>query len=231
MYPCDFFPTSFSYSLNLHVQSTEYECLMTSIGKDPRISEAEKERFLALLEPVHNNLARFARSVVPDDEEARDLVGDTVLKALEHFDELNDEKAFLSWLFTIAVRLGRQWRKQKKRFGLYDENEVARRPSMGASPEVRHDVSALYNAIEKLRDGEREAILLFEIAGLSLEEVRKVQGGSLSGVKSRLARGRKKLEKILGIDKEEQKDEKEERVMAGQEIESTRFIYSTLPRQ
>lgn len=159
-----------------------------------------KERFLLLLEPVHDNLARFARSMTAGSEEARDLVGETVLCALESFDELKDERAFLGWLFTIATRLQRRKVKRRGLFGTYNENEIAQRPSSDSSPETAHDISALYKALERLNAKERETIVLFEIAGLSLEEVREAQGGSISGVKSRLVRGRAKLAKLLGED-------------------------------
>lgn len=158
-----------------------------------------KERFLHLLEPVHDNLARFARSLARDEEEARDLVGETVLRALESFDDLQDERAFLSWLFTIAVRLHRRRAKRGERFGAYDESDIARRISSETSPETSHDIAILYDAIARLKESEREAILLFEIAGLSLIEIRDLQGGTLSGVKSRLARGRRKLARMLGV--------------------------------
>ena len=45
-----------------------------------------------------------------------------------------------------------------------------------------------------------KALTLFEISGLSLEEIREIQGGSLPGVKSRVQRGRKKLAEIMGVD-------------------------------
>jgi DNA-directed RNA polymerase specialized sigma24 family protein len=35
--------------------------------------------------------------------------------------------------------------------------------------------------------------VLFEISGFPLEEIRQLQGGTLSGVKSRLKRGREQL--------------------------------------
>ncbi|MCB0713533.1 MAG: sigma-70 family RNA polymerase sigma factor [Ignavibacteriae bacterium] len=200
--------------------------------RDNNSLEERKRRFLELLEPVHDNLARFARSIARNDEDARDLVGETVLRALEHFNELNDEKAFLSWLFTIAVRLGRRWESRGKRFGEYNEAEIAQRPSESPSPEVRHDISVLYSALRELRDSEREAILLFEIAGLSLEEVQKVQGGSLSGVKSRLARGRKKLADLLGVvgkGREKGEETSKNRAMPNS-IGTTTLIYSTLPK-
>lgn len=164
--------------------------------------QQRKERFLLLLEPVHDSLARFARSMTNGSEEARDLVGETVLRALENFGELKDDRAFLAWLFTIATRLQRRREKRAKLFGVYDEVEISRRPSPVSSPETAHDVSVLYSGLAQLGRKERETIVLFEIAGLSLEEVRQAQGGSLSGVKSRLVRGRKKLTKLLGEDSE-----------------------------
>ena len=49
-------------------------------------------------------------------------------------------------------------------------------------------------ALDSLSEKERTAILLFEIGGLSLEEIRNVQKEkSISAVKSRLSRTRVKL--------------------------------------
>lgn len=132
-------------------------------------------------------------------EDARDLVAETVLCALERFGELREEKAFLSWLFTIAVRLHRraQWRKQW--FGLYNQHQAETQIWNGGSPELSYDLAVLNQALAQLPPRDREAIVMFEIAGLTLAEIQQVQGGSLSGVKSRLVRGRKKLAAILKV--------------------------------
>ena len=60
------------------------------------------------------------------------------------------------------------------------------------------EVVLLYRALDELSASQREAVVLFEISGLSLEEVREIQGGSLSGVKSRISRGRQRLAELLG---------------------------------
>ncbi len=173
---------------------------MAMIRNNHDVTREHTERFLLLLEPVHDNLARFAQSMTSSREEAADLVSETVLRALESFGELKDEKAFLGWLFTIATRLNRRKSMRDKLFGRFNEKEIEQRPSAGPSPEIGHDISMLYQAMAGLRQTEREAVVLFEIVGLSLEEVRQIQGGSLSGVKSRLVRGRKKLARLLGDD-------------------------------
>ena len=57
---------------------------------------------------------------------------------------------------------------------------------------------AVYIAVSELNDKEKTAILLFEIGGFSIEEIRDIQSEkSISTVKSRLSRAREKLKKRI----------------------------------
>ena len=49
----------------------------------------------------------------------------------------------------------------------------------------------------KLPPKQKEALVLYEITGLTLKEIREIQGGTLSGVKSRLKRGRNSLSELM----------------------------------
>ena len=56
----------------------------------------------------------------------------------------------------------------------------------------------LNKALSKLSPKERAALLLFEVAEFSVEEIMNIQGEkSLSTIKSRLSRARKKMKDIL----------------------------------
>jgi len=55
------------------------------------------------------------------------------------------------------------------------------------------DFEIIYKLILSLPDKVAETIILFHISDLSIQEIRKIQGGSISGVKQRLKRGREKL--------------------------------------
>ena len=59
------------------------------------------------------------------------------------------------------------------------------------------EIEGLYKAMNRLPEKQREAVSLYEISGFSLAEVQQIQGGSLSGVKSRITRGREALAEIL----------------------------------
>jgi len=160
----------------------------------------KQDRFLRLLMPVYEQLARVARAMVNSREDARDLISETVLAAFERFEELRDDKAFISYLFTIARRTAKRRRSRAKLFGEYDQQAAEQIRDIQNQPGTSVDVQLLYDALAKLPEKQREAVILFEISGFSLEEIREMQGGSLSGVKSRIARGREKLARLLGAD-------------------------------
>ncbi len=60
-------------------------------------------------------------------------------------------------------------------------------------PDAGPDVEVLNSLLAKLPSKQRESIVLFELSGFSFDEIRQLQGGTLSGVKSRLKRGREQL--------------------------------------
>lgn len=162
----------------------------------------KQEQFLELYEQSRVGLVRFARSMARNPEDAKDLVQETTLAAFERFETLKSPQAFKSFLFTIASRIHKRqnWRKrfffsfanEEKEFEVFD-NLVA--PS--ENPDIRFDLDALQKALNKLSDKQREAVVLHEIVGMKMEEIADIQGGSVSGVKSRVQRGRAELERLL----------------------------------
>ena len=159
--------------------------------------DERSERFLRLYEPHRDSLWRFVRSMVRTSHEAEDVVSETVLQALEGLHRLRDDQAFVSYLFTISSRIVKRTRWRRRLFGEYDDAAVAERQHSDPLPDLQADVEILRQALQELPAKTREALIMFEINGFSLEEIREVQGGSLSGVKSRLARGRKSLARLL----------------------------------
>ena len=159
----------------------------------------KQEEFLQLLEPIHTRLWRFVLSITRDHYEAEDLLSETVLASYERFDTLKDKQAFMSFLFTIATRIHHHQQRRKKWFGVYNDEYVNSLVSTNTSPDDAADIGIIRDALSRLPLKQRETVVLFEISGFSLEEIREIQGGTLSGVKSRLRRGRRDLAKLLGV--------------------------------
>jgi len=158
------------------------------------------ERFLRLYEPHRDSLWRFVRSMVRTHHEAEDVVSETVLQTLEGLHRLRDDQAFVSFTFTIASRIVKRSRWRRRLFGEYDDAAIAERASNVPLPDTGADVEILRQALQRLPAKTREALVMFEINGFSLEEIREVQGGTLSGVKSRLVRGRATLARLLDVE-------------------------------
>ncbi|MFI5263315.1 MAG: RNA polymerase sigma factor [Candidatus Kapaibacterium sp.] len=160
----------------------------------------KQEQFLDLIEPHKAGLARFCRALSHDSDTAKDLASETILITYERFETLQNKAAIKGYLYTVASRLARTERKLAKRNTSQDEALSVE--YTGASPGVLADIHLLQEALEKLPEKIREAIIMFEISGLSLAEITEIQGGSLSGVKMRIARGKRKLAKLLGVEDE-----------------------------
>ena len=156
-----------------------------------------EEEFLRLLDPLLPRLSRYCRAQAVDPDDAKDLMSETILLAFQSSSKLRNPEKFQSYLFSIATRLHRRQHKRRSRFERLNVEEHDR--AISTSVESAVDVQLLYHALQELPEKQREAIILFEISGLSLEEVREIQGGSLSGVKTRLARGREQLARSMGV--------------------------------
>ena len=148
---------------------------------------------MELYTPCHQAFTGYCRGLTSNREDARDLAGEAVLIVFENLEKLRKKDSFKAYLFGVARRLRlHQYRRNKFR-GDYSEKVAEMLPDRGSSPDTGPDVEVLYCLLGKLPPKQRESIVLFELSGFSLEEIRELQGGTLSGVKSRLKRGREQL--------------------------------------
>lgn len=178
----------------------------SSLDDAAKEDDASMQReFLALLGPCLPALNRFALAMCRgkrgcDHEAAKDLVSETVLKAFESFERIRSTKAFLSYLFTIAVRIHRHEQKRRAIWLPLAAEHENHHASPASAPDTGADTAQLYAALARLPKEQREAIVMSEIVGLSLAEVAEAQHASLSAVKTRVSRGRKRLAKLLGVE-------------------------------
>lgn len=156
----------------------------------------KNKHFLALYEPNHDKLLRYCESILKDPVDAKDLVSETVLVAYEQFEKLQKKDSFKYFLFGIARNLIRRQQRRKKFWGIFNTEQAEQLPAKQAH-QLNEDVLLLYQALDKLPAAQKEALILFEIVGYNIKEIAEIQQSSLSSVKARLARGRKKLSHIL----------------------------------
>lgn len=160
--------------------------------------------FLKQYEPIHDAFVRYCRAISGNTEDAEDLVQDTLLNVLERFEEIKNPDAFKAYVFSVAGNLHKMKLRRKKFRADFNEAEVKQIIDFGQNQEYYAEFKLVYDKILSLPAKTSEALILFHISDLSLEDIQKIQGGSLSGVKSRLQRGREKVLSLLNT-KEQQK--------------------------
>ncbi len=157
----------------------------------------QQQRFLACLDPLYGNLERYALSLTRNREDARELVSETIAQAWEGFHRLQDERAFLSFLFSIASRSYHRRRLRSERSELRDPQML---DELYASQHDSSDnlaLQELQDAINQLPDSYREIIVMAELLEMSHKEIQAILGISIANIKIRAFRAKQLLRKAL----------------------------------
>jgi RNA polymerase sigma factor (sigma-70 family) len=161
----------------------------------------DTNKFLELLKPEYNDAVNYCRALCagwsPDD--AEDILQQALLNGLEGFASLNDTEKFRSWFFKIITRtFYSALRKHFWKKFLPMDNINTDIPEIYPRNDINEDRQVINMALSRLSAKERAAVLLYEIAGFSVDEIRQMQNeNSTSAVKSRLSRARKKLKRYI----------------------------------
>ncbi len=145
-----------------------------------------------------------ARRVPP--AEVDDVVQDVFVRVLRGIDGLRDEERFGGWVYRVARNAITDSQRARARHPLPREpgadDTLAALPSDpledAESPDARL-ASAAAAFVGLLDPPYREALLLTEIEGLTQSEAAAKVGISLSGMKSRVQRGRAQIRTLLHL--------------------------------
>lgn len=154
-----------------------------------------KEPFLTLYEPHHQSFERFCKARSYGQMPFKDLMQETLLIAYSKFDQLQEPDKFLYYLFGIAIRILSNQRK-KVQYTALTEMEVSQTITQPLA-DKQAEAEWLYKALTLLPVEQREALILFEIAGFSIKEIAELQQKSEEAIRQQLSRGRKRLLSLL----------------------------------
>ena len=157
------------------------------------MKKTKQETFIQLYDPYHDQFCRFCRAISGNLQDAEDLIQDTILNVMESLENIKDQGAFKSYLFSVASNLNKMKLRRRKFNASFSSDELAQIVDLSQNPEQIADFKIVYEKMLMLPTKVSETLILYHISDLSLEEIQKIQGGSLSGVKMRLKRGRENL--------------------------------------
>lgn len=156
-------------------------------------------------DPLTNYIYRF----VGDIKECEDLLQETFLRVYRNRHSYRRIARFSTWLYTISGNLARsEYRKRKRRrisslqsINKNDEEYEMEVPDETFSPDkdAESTIQDFYiqEALAQIPEEFREVVVLRDVQQLSYEEIADITGLPMGTVKSRINRGRTKLQILL----------------------------------
>lgn len=129
-----------------------------------------------------------------------DVLHDVWLRVQRGLPGLRDEQRFTSWLFQIARSAVAEHQRARARHPLTDappDRELAAEPASDDRDEARSLARCVSIFVALLPSPYREAVTLVELQGLTAREAAEMVGVSVSGMKSRVQRGRAQLRQLF----------------------------------
>ena len=162
----------------------------------------EKTRFELVVLPHLDAAYNLARWLTGNENDARDMVQEASLRAFKFFGGFRGGDA-RAWLLTIVRNTVYTWleRRRSSRQVFEDEDEIEKLEDVSVNPARLLDrnatIEVVQSAIAELVPEFREAVVLREMEGFSYKEIADITGVRIGTVMSRLARGRRELQRIL----------------------------------
>lgn len=160
--------------------------------------------FRKLVEQISPFAFSVAFRILGDEEEAKDIVQETMITIWKTIKKIKSPGSFMTWLYRIVVnKCYDQLRKRKRNpeFSADDKtwalisNKISENPSSGF--ENREIVQIINLLTNKLSPRQKTVFVLSDLEEMSGEEVSLITGISKTNVKANLFYARKRISEII----------------------------------
>jgi RNA polymerase sigma-70 factor (ECF subfamily) len=174
-----------------------------------RCQAGEERAFDELFRMIHDDLFRWAFSLVRDEDDALEITQDCFIRVFRHLPKLEDPARFPQWVSRLLVNQTNTYRVKKNRsqteefLDQYDVEDASfpLQGKAGANPrhiaERKEILNRVNESIRELPPRQRQAVLLFDVQGKSIREIAETLGCSEGAVKFNIFQGRRKLRLLL----------------------------------
>ncbi len=168
-----------------------------------------EEAFNLLVERYQDRLHNFLYRYTHNHNDCEDLVQETFFRVFRSRHSYERIAKFSTWMYTIAINLAKSLYKKKKRMTKVtihkDPDDSEDRPMKLEDPDILPDdvlhekmcMDELEKALMELSEDFREVVVLRDIQQLSYDEISEIADLPMGTVKSRINRGRAKLQELL----------------------------------
>lgn len=155
--------------------------------------KGDRQAFLDLIEPQKDKLYKIAYTYVKNQDDALDIIQETMFKAYTGVDKLKNPKYFDTWLTKILINVSISTLNKNNNTTYLNESAVS---SYNNLDEYEGKLD-LENELNKLDKKYREVIVLRYFKDFTIKEISKILDIPLGTAKTYLYRGLDSLRKSM----------------------------------
>ncbi|MDU2664781.1 MAG: sigma-70 family RNA polymerase sigma factor [Clostridium perfringens] len=156
--------------------------------------KGNKESFGILIKNNKEYLYKMAFLYVKDEQDALEVIHETVYRAFLNIEKLKKAKFFNTWITRILINVSIDFLKRKGKNEMLDESTPIIKEKCEISTEEKLD---LYNAIDLLNDNYKTVIIMMYFNDMKIKDISKVMETPENTVKTYLRRAKQALGEIL----------------------------------
>jgi RNA polymerase sigma-70 factor, ECF subfamily len=164
--------------------------------------------YVEIVNRFKDKLTNFIYRYIGSYDDAQDIAQDTLIKVYISKHLYMEIAKFSTWIYTIALNLAKTKVIKQQKYKVYslnnafdDEEKDFDIPDNSYSPEVSANGKIqnhyIQKALESISEVYRKLVILRDIEDFSYEEICDITGLPMGTVKSRINRGREKLQELL----------------------------------
>ncbi|MFI6172034.1 RNA polymerase sigma factor [Nocardia sp. NPDC051052] len=165
-----------------------------------RARDGDMRAYEQLVLRYQGQMFRLAVKMLADRADAEDVVQEVFLGAWRRLPQLNENAAFVGWLYRMTTNRCLNVIRARKPTVEVDP-ETTESPRSDTQPEhavqVSTQLAALNEALQLLTPEQRACWLLREVHGLTYEEIGDIVEVNTTAVRGRIARARAHLSEVM----------------------------------
>jgi RNA polymerase sigma-70 factor, ECF subfamily len=142
-------------------------------------------------------VARWARHLGGTEIDVEDVVQEVFLVVNKRLSDFKAEARFTSWLFEVTRKTVANHRRRQRRRRWQSDEVLVKMPSHAGDPvaelERRQSVARFYEALDCLPEKYRTMIVLYELEGMSAQEIAELRNLTIGTMRVHLSRARAQL--------------------------------------
>lgn len=158
----------------------------------------DKQTFSILVLENERQLYRIAKAILCKDEDCADAAQEAVAKGFAGLEKLKNDQYAKTWLIRILINECYQILRNRGRDLQIREDKAKNvREAENRVLEIREEYRELYKALGELPPELRIVLVMHYLEGYSVREIGEILELPEGTIKSRMARGRRLLKKLL----------------------------------